>query len=115
MVTEDDHQSLLVGRIWSPEVAGPTIDIVQSDGVLDLTHVAATSSQLLNLNDPAASIRKTGTLPRVASFGEVLQNSAWDAGNHHVPRFLAPCDLPPIKAGGVTFVSSLLERVIEEQ
>jgi fumarylacetoacetate (FAA) hydrolase family protein len=32
-----------------------------------------------------------------------------------VPWFLAPCDLQAIKASGVTFVSSLLERVIEEQ
>src|SRR6185436_19965009 len=31
------------------------------------------------------------------------------------PRLLAPCDLQAVKASGVTFVASLLERVIEEQ
>ena len=31
------------------------------------------------------------------------------------PSLLAPCDLQAIKASGVTFVSSMLERVIEEQ
>jgi fumarylacetoacetate (FAA) hydrolase family protein len=32
-----------------------------------------------------------------------------------LPWLLAPCDLQVIKASGVTFVASLLERVIEEQ
>ena len=53
---EDDRQSLLVGRVWSPEFHGPTAVLVQRDGVYDLSRVAATSSQLFNLNDPAASI-----------------------------------------------------------
>jgi fumarylacetoacetate (FAA) hydrolase family protein len=112
---EDHQQSLLVGRIWSSEFDGPTTVLVQRDGVYDLSRVAATSSQLLNLNDPAMSIRQAATLRRLASFDEVLENSAWDARDKGVPWFLAPCDLQPIKASGVTFVASLLERVIEEQ
>jgi fumarylacetoacetate (FAA) hydrolase family protein len=45
----------------------------------------------------------------------VLANSAFDARHAAKPWFLAPCDLQAIKAAGVTFVASMLERVIEEQ
>ena len=112
---EDDQQSVLAGRIWSPEFDGPTLVLVRRDGLYDLSRVAATSSQLFNLSDPVASIRQAGTLPRLASLNDVLENSAWNARDNRVPWFLAPCDLQTIKASGVTFVASLLERVIEEQ
>jgi fumarylacetoacetate (FAA) hydrolase family protein len=52
---------------------------------------------------------------RVASTEDVLRNSAWTARDATRPWFLAPCDLQAIKASGVTFVESMLERVIEEQ
>jgi fumarylacetoacetate (FAA) hydrolase family protein len=112
---EDDHQSVLIGRIWSPEFDGPTLVLVRRDGLYDLSRVAATSSQLFNLSDPVEAIRQGGTLRRLGSLEEVLQNSAWNARDKRVPWFLAPSDLQPIKASGVTFVASLLERVIEEQ
>src|SRR5262245_14816207 len=112
---EDDHQSVLTGRIWSPEFDGPTLVLVRRDGLYDLSRVAATSSQLFNLSDPVEAIRQGGTLRRLGSLEEVLQNSAWNARDKRVPWFLAPSDLQPIKASGVTFVASLLERVIEEQ
>jgi fumarylacetoacetate (FAA) hydrolase family protein len=54
-------------------------------------------------------------LPRVAAVGDVLANAAVDARDERRPWVLAPCDLQPVKASGVTFVASLLERVIEEQ
>ncbi|HXQ77807.1 MAG TPA: fumarylacetoacetate hydrolase family protein, partial [Gemmatimonadaceae bacterium] len=77
--------------------------------------VAATCSQLLNLDDPLRAIRAGGSLPRIAALADVLENSAPDARDSGAPWFLAPCDLQAIKASGVTFVASLLERVIEEQ
>src|SRR3989442_9571047 len=112
---EDAEQALLVGRVWSPELDGPTTVLVRRDGLYDLSRVAATSSQLFNLSDPGTAIRRAGTLPRLGSLDDVLENSAWDARDNRVPWFLAPCDLQAIKASGVTFVASLLERVIEEQ
>jgi len=112
---EDAEQALLVGRVWSPELDGPTTVLVRRDGLYDLSRVAATSSQLFNLSDPATAIRRAGTLPRLGSLDDVLENSVWDARDNRVPWFLAPCDLQAIKASGVTFVASLLERVIEEQ
>jgi fumarylacetoacetate (FAA) hydrolase family protein len=112
---EDDQASVLVGRIWSPEFDGPTPVLVRRDGVYDLSRVAATSSQLFNMSNPAGAIRQGGTLPRVCSLTDALGNSSWNARDNRMPWFLAPCDLQAIKASGVTFVSSLLERVIEEQ
>jgi len=111
----DDERAILVGRVWSPEVDGPATVRVQRDGVYDLSSVAPTSSQLFNLPDPSSAIRDAGMLPRLASLPDVLENSTWNARSNSFPWFLAPCDLQAIKASGVTFVASLLERVIEEQ
>jgi fumarylacetoacetate (FAA) hydrolase family protein len=51
----------------------------------------------------------------VAALQAVLANSAFDARDPALPWLLAPCDLQSLKAAGVTFVASMLERVIEEQ
>ena len=112
---EDHADAELVGRVWLPRVDGPAPVRVHGGAVYDLSSVAATSSQLLNLDDPVGSIRRAGSLPRIASLSEVLSNSIPDARDEATPWFLAPCDLQAIKASGVTFVASLLERVIEEQ
>ena len=88
---------------------------VQDDHLVDLTAVAPTSSALANLPDPAAAVRGAGALPRIAPLASVLANSAEGARDPALPWLLAPCDLQAIKAAGVTFVASMLERVIEEQ
>ena len=111
---EDHDRAELIGRIWQPDVQGPTLVRVRAGKVHDLSRVAATASQLLNMDDPVAAIRGAGPLPVIASLDEVLAHSLWDA-RPDAPRLLAPCDLQAIKASGVTFVASLLERVIEEQ
>jgi fumarylacetoacetate (FAA) hydrolase family protein len=69
---------------------------------------------LLELPDAAAAVRR-GPGKRIASTQEVLANSAFDRRDPSRPWLLAPCDLQAIKAAGVTFVESMLERVIEEQ
>jgi fumarylacetoacetate (FAA) hydrolase family protein len=112
----DDHaRATLVGRAWRPDVEGPSVVTIRGDGVYDLSSIASTCSELLNLGDPVAAIRAATSLPRIDSLEVVLANSGPDARATHAPRFLAPCDLQAIKASGVTFVASLLERVIEEQ
>ena len=52
---------------------------------------------------------------RVGSVDDLLANSLADTRDERAPWLLAPCDLQAVKASGVTFVASLLERVIEEQ
>ncbi|MEP6914567.1 MAG: fumarylacetoacetate hydrolase family protein [Acidobacteriota bacterium] len=112
---EDRDRAELVGRVWLPEAAGPAVVRIQGDDVHDLSSVAATSSQLLNLADPVAAIRAAGALPRIGSVTALLLNSLPDGRHTDAPWFLTPVDLQAIKASGVTFVASLLERVIEEQ
>jgi fumarylacetoacetate (FAA) hydrolase family protein len=70
---------------------------------------------LLELSDPVAAVRSARGLPRLASFRDALSNSNEETRNPRALWLLAPCDLQAIKASGVTFVASLLERVIEEQ
>jgi fumarylacetoacetate (FAA) hydrolase family protein len=111
----DHERALLIGRVWSRDVQGPVLVRVQADEVFDLSSVAPTASQLLNLENPAGAVRAAQSLPRLGSFAEILANSAADARHDGVPWLLAPCDLQALKAAGVTFVSSMLERVIEEQ
>jgi fumarylacetoacetate (FAA) hydrolase family protein len=112
----DDHsRATLIGRVWLPDAAGPALVHVDADAVRDLSSVAATSSELLELDDPVGAIRGARSLPRLGSLADVLANSAPERQTPGTPWLLAPCDLQAIKASGVTFVASLLERVIEEQ
>jgi len=112
---EDRQHAELIGRLWLPTEQGPALVRVHNDAVFDLSRVATTSSELLNLDDPVAAIRGAGSLRRIGSTSDLLANSWADRRDARAPWFLAPCDLQTIKASGVTFVASLLERVIEEQ
>jgi fumarylacetoacetate (FAA) hydrolase family protein len=110
---DDANQAVLVGRAWV-DGQGAVPVRVTPDAVHDLSGLAPTISHLLELPDPAASVRSHGG-PLLASTDAVLANSAWDLRAHDIPWLMAPCDLQAIKAAGVTFVASMLERVIEEQ
>ena len=111
----DITDSLLVGRVWI-EGVGPVVVLITADGMFDLSGIAPTTSQLLELPAVAETVRKAiNSLPRLADTAEVLVNSAVNARSPKLPWLLAPCDLQALKAAGVTFVASMLERVIEEQ
>jgi fumarylacetoacetate (FAA) hydrolase family protein len=109
----DAQQATLVGRAW---VAGQGAVLVKVEGdtLVDLSRLAPTSSALLELPEPAAAVRAHRGAP-IASVAEVIANSSADAQVEDTPWLLAPCDLQAVKASGVTFVASMLERVIEEQ
>ena len=110
---QDAPQAVLVGRAWV-EGQGAVLVRVTPEAVLDLSGLAPTTSHLLELPDPAAAVRAFDG-QRLAATEAVLANSAWDLRAPHLPWLMAPCDLQAIKATGVTFVASMLERVIEEQ
>ena len=112
---EDRDRALLIGRAWVPALEGPAVVCVRGDDVYDLSSIAATASAFFELDDPVAALRDASDLPALAPLAETLANSAWSRRDNGAPWFLAPCDLQAIKASGVTFVSSMLERVIEEQ
>lgn len=109
----DPGRATLVGRAWA-EGFGPVLVRVDTDAIVDLSALAPTCSALLELPNPAAAVRNHQGR-RMASLDEVIANSAPDRRDPALPWLLAPCDLQAIKAAGVTFVASMLERVIEEQ
>ena len=113
VLPQDHDQAVLIGRLWTPGL-GPTLVRVTERHIYDLSGIAATSSQLLEMADPLGSVREFGG-PPVADTAAVLANSAPQRRDPAAPWLLAPCDLQAIKAAGVTFVASMLERVIEEQ
>jgi fumarylacetoacetate (FAA) hydrolase family protein len=111
----DRAQATLIGRVWSPQQGGPALVAVTGDDIVELSMLAPTASDLFERDDPVGDIRAASALPRIASLAEVLANSSQRDRDVDAPWLLAPCDLQAIKAAGVTFVESMLERVIEEQ
>ncbi|WP_321806433.1 fumarylacetoacetate hydrolase family protein [Burkholderia sp. BCC1993] len=115
---EDGTAGTLVGRAWLPATAsapaGPAVVIVRTDGVFDISDAAPTMSDLLELDDPVAVVRDTPGR-WVGTLDSLLANAPADTGRADTAHMLAPCDLQVIKAAGVTFAGSLIERVIEER
>lgn len=111
---DTDHTSL-IARVWTPTL-GPVLALATPDALYDLSAIALTSADLMALDGPAnlIAVRKN-ELPKLANMDEVLANTPSRTRDATQPYLLAPCDLQPIKAAGVTFVASMLERVIEEQ
>ncbi|MDE1146191.1 MAG: fumarylacetoacetate hydrolase family protein [Azospirillaceae bacterium] len=105
---DDSADALLVGRIDSGE--GPTPVLIRDGEIFDLSGVAPTVSELMNRLAP-------GEIPTGKSIGRVADwdlNPTW-AGGTKGAKLLTPIDLQCIKAAGVTFAVSALERVIEER
>jgi len=103
-----------VGRVWNPEANGPSVVARRGQRLIDITtRDSPTMQELLEIDDPAAFVQ-TASGADIGSLVEVAENSVEtpDPGRAY---FLAPSDFQPIKACGVTFVSSMLERVIEEK
>jgi len=111
----DASRATLIGRAWLPAEGGPAPIVVRDGVAYDLSRVAPTVSELLNLRDPVAAVRSAQGLPRIGATADLLSNSDEASRDPSRPWLLAPVDLQAIKAAGVTFVSSMLERVIEEQ
>jgi len=109
----DAAEAVLIGRAWLPgDPPGPTPVLIRDDEVHDLSSLAPTVSQLLELYDLARQLVVLNGLPLIGRVDSLLAASVAEGKG---ARFLAPVDLQVIKASGVTFVTSLLERVIEEQ
>lgn len=110
----DADQAALLGRIWRPEVQGPSVVTVRHGQVLDISARYPTTRDVFEADDPAAALRSAPGEP-VCSVQSLLSNSSAATRNTALPWLLAPCDLQAIKAAGVTFATSMLERVIEEK
>jgi fumarylacetoacetate (FAA) hydrolase family protein len=101
-------------RVWNPSVQGPSLARADGDGVTDVTSPDLPTMQaLLALSDPAAALRDAPGRP-LCSLADLAGNAV-ESPDPARPYPLAPCDLQAVKACGVTFVASMLERVIEEK
>ena len=109
----DLQDALLVGRVWrSGEINGPCVVAVRNGEVIDITPHVSTMADLLERDD-LLSVARSAPGEHLGSVQQLLEAALQPESMH--PRLLAPCDLQAIKACGVTFAVSLLERVIEEQ
>src|ERR1041385_3199725 len=110
----DSTAGTLVGRVWRPEIAGPSVVAIRPDGVFDVSRSWPTVRDLCESPDPAASVAGAHA-DRIGDLAAILANTAEDKRDPNKPWLLAPVDLQAVKAAGVTFAISLLERVLEEQ
>ena len=107
ILPDDAELALLLGRVWSKQAGGPCPVLLHGGRVYDLSTLAPTLSQVLERAGLRADIADPRAFQDLGELGAFLSG---DAG-----QLLAPADLQAVKAAGVTFAGSMLERVIEEQ
>ncbi|GIJ34405.1 fumarylacetoacetate hydrolase family protein [Micromonospora sediminimaris] len=111
---DDVDHSVLIGRIWDPSVDGPSPVTVRDGDVIDLSRQFPTVRDICELPEPAKAVAGSDG-PRVGGFDELLANTGAANRDRSRPWLLAPVDLQAVKAAGVTFPVSMIERVIEER
>ncbi|SFI57554.1 fumarylacetoacetate hydrolase family protein [Methylobacterium brachiatum] len=119
ILPDDAGRGALVGRVWRPDVGGPSVVAIRaaSDGdlrAIDVTARFATVSDLCETPDAAAALRAAEGAD-LGSLDAIVANTPPDGRDPGRPWLLAPVDLQALKAAGVTFATSMLERVIEER
>ena len=114
---EDAERACLVGLAWRPgAISGPSVCLLRNGALIDISARFPTLSHLTNAEAPAAAAREAAAGgERICVLEEALANSAPEKRSAERPHLLAPADLHALKACGVTFARSMLERVIEEQ
>ena len=104
---EDWRDAVLVGRMDLGE--GPTPVVVKEGRVFDVSATAPTTAQLLEKWNGVPSGKDLGDI------NDLGLSTAWSEGTKGKVKLLAPVDLQCVKACGVTFAVSAMERVIEER
>ena len=112
---EDAERATLLGRAWVPgDHPGPSPVIIRGADVVDISDTFPTMSELLNTESIESRMDDlNGT--KIGVIDSLLENSVWHSQDKKHPYLLAPVDLQAVKACGVTFAQSMLERVIEER
>lgn len=110
----DGLAGTLIGRAWIPgAIAGPSPVVLRDEGVFDLSETFSTISELLEHTSPLLVVRQAPG--RYIGTVEALLGNTGSHADPGKASLLPPADLQVIKAAGVTFASSMIERVIEEQ
>ena len=107
----DGVEPLLVGRVFDPHTGGPRVVQVRGGDVIDLTADFSTVSALMEADNLVDYLHTSR--PATWQLDDLL--SAAEPPQSNQAHLLAPVDLQVIKACGVTFVDSMIERVIEEK
>jgi fumarylacetoacetate (FAA) hydrolase family protein len=111
---EDAATGTLVGRVWRPDAGGPSVVALRGGTVFDISRRFPTMRDLCESADPATAAREADG-EQIGGVDEILANTPPETRDPDKPRLLAPIDLQAVKAAGVTFAISMLERVIEER
>jgi fumarylacetoacetate (FAA) hydrolase family protein len=114
ILPDDGEAGALVGRVWLPSASGPSVVAIRENGVFDITTRYPTVSVLAEHANPATALRGAEGV-RIGDLDAITANTPPDRRDPTQPWLLAPIDLQVIKAAGVTFAVSMLERVIEER
>lgn len=109
---QDFERATLVGRVFVPEFAGPAIVVVRGDRLVDISASFPTMADLTEHSQPVSAVRAAEGGASWSLF-EVIENSLNERTD--AVHLLAPIDLAAVKAAGVTFAASLVERLIEER
>jgi fumarylacetoacetate (FAA) hydrolase family protein len=111
---DDAFAGALAARVWRPDADGPSVVAIRRDGVFDVSAEFATMRDLCEHVAPAEALKQARGA-RIANLADVLAHTPRERRSADQPYLLAPVDLQAIKAAGVTFAESLLERVTEER
>jgi fumarylacetoacetate (FAA) hydrolase family protein len=111
---DDAARATLAGRVWRPDAAGPSVIVLRDGAAIDISRAFPTMRDLCEAPDPAAAIRATAG-ENLGPIDAILANTPPDRRDPTKPWLLTPVDLQALKAAGVTFAISMLERVIEER
>jgi fumarylacetoacetate (FAA) hydrolase family protein len=114
VLPDDATNATLAGRIWRPDAGGPSVVVVRDGQLIDISTSFPTMRDLCEAPDPVAAL-DAARGEAVGSVAEVVANTPPERRDPSQPWLLAPIDLQAIKAAGVTFVVSMIERVIEER
>lgn len=114
VLPDDAARATLAGRVWRPDAAGPSVVVLRDGAAIDISRAFPTMRDLCEAPDPAAAVR-AATGENLGPIDAILANTPPDRRDPAKPWLLTPVDLQALKAAGVTFAISMLERVIEER
>lgn len=115
MLPIDHQKASLIGRVWRADKAGPSVVTVRQNQLIDITSPhGATVSDILKKADAAEYVRQAEG-EKLGDLEEWKNRSQLAAGRPAYDHLLSPNDLQAVKACGVTFAKSMVERVIEEK
>lgn len=113
ILPQDADRARLLGRVWRADLGCPSVVAVRGGRVFDITHHAPTMAHALAHPDPLALWRAEGE--DLGPVEDLLAEGEAARPGSDVSCILAPADVQPVRGNGVTYVRSLLERVIEER